>query len=178
MEILIGVAVVAVFLAQIAVVVALVHMKRVRKQKKTAAAPFAPSNVPRGAFHDGKMYFFERAVKTPPLFKLYGEIPQFGMNIFSTASILCGLDEIGVLLDRIDPAEGSYFVVIIDPGSSRTVQFHCDAPDAIEVEISGREFVHSYIGRLVFPGDMKGFVADFMAGYEVIHGFSMKPVDD
>ena len=177
MEIWIGVAVVAAFLAQIAVVAALVQMKRARVQKKTTAAPFAPAKGTDGTLFDGKRYFFERAMKTPPLYALYGEVPTLGMNIFSSDAIPCGLDEIGVLLDRIDPAEGSCFVVVTDGKTGRTVQFHCDAPDRIEAEILGPELDGPWTGRLVFPKDMKAFLTDYFAGYEVIKGFTMKPVE-
>lgn len=172
-------AVIGIFLAQAAVIAVIINHNRTKArakqgynvQKKSMVTPsYAGSE-----YYNGEKYFFEKETKTPPLLKLYGEAPQFGINIYSTQAKKCDIEEISSLLDVIDPGKGSFFFVVSDDITTRTLQFQCDKLDKIDVAITDREKSGYHIGELVFPGDMKHLMKDYFSGVDVIESYGLKP---
>lgn len=175
MDIFIIIFIICAFVGQLLAGIAIVHSYVGKSKKKIAAANFKPANVARNDYFDGKKYFFENNVKKPPFYRFYGEIRQFAMNIPSSEALLCGADELAILLDKMDPAESGFTICISDDKTGKTVRFLCDIPDYIGVEITVIGLPSVYSGKLVFPDDMKTILFDYFAGFEVIKGFALKP---
>jgi hypothetical protein len=174
-------AVIGIFLAQIAVIAVIINHNRTKaraaqdyhvQKKSITTLSYAGSE-----YFDGNRYFFEKETKTPPLLKIYGEAPQFGINIYSTQAIKCDMEEISSLLDVIDPGKGNFFFVISENETARTLQFQCDRLDRIEVSVTDRNKQGYYIGELVFPGDMMYLMKDHFSGADVIERYGLKKGD-
>lgn len=174
MEAFIWIAVLAVFFAQLGVVAVIIQRYR-RRTASLSVRQLRDDEPPvQNDQRSSGRYFFEKEKKTPPLFRFYGEILQFGINVFSTKAFLCDLEELSVLMDDIDPAKGSFFMVITDERRSRTLQFQCDRADSIEVAVSSKDLGSCYTGNLVFAGDMKHFMLDYFKDNDVVSRYLLK----
>ncbi|MHB1454370.1 MAG: hypothetical protein ACYCYM_10520 [Saccharofermentanales bacterium] len=175
MDMVVVIFIICAFVGQLLAGIAIVYSYVSKSKKKIRAASFQPAIISGNDYFDGKKYFFENTIKKPPLYRFYGEISQFAVNIPSADALLCGADELAMLLDRMDPAESGFTIWITDDKTGKTVQFLCDVPDYIGVEITAMGLPSAYSGKLVFPADMKVILFDYFAGFEVIKGFALKP---
>ena len=175
MEVIFGLAAAAIFLSQLVIAAVVVQKIRYRTRMISENKPLKPYKNAVSEFYDGNRFFFEKTEKVPPLYRFYGEIKQFKMDVFSSEAFLCGLDELSDLLDEIDPAMGAFFLVITDERKHKTLQFQCDLPNRIEVIVSDNEHMRAaYQGILVFASDMKHFMMDYFEDMDVISRYSLK----
>lgn len=174
----------AIFVAQLAVIAYIIwnFKNKAKKIKPNSNAVnkvqviTSPSHSIVSEYYDGEKYFFQKDKRSPPLYKVYGEMKGIGINIFSNETISCDQSEISTLLDVLDPWNGNFFLVISEENGTKTLQFEADTPNKIEIEISDKSLRSDYSGVLVFAGDMKHFMEDYFSGQDVIKRYSLKIV--
>jgi hypothetical protein len=104
----------------------------------------------------------------------YGELPQFELNLFSTEEIRCSLDQLDVLLRKLDGTKQGFFVVVSDP-EGNTVQVSCDGiTQTIDAQVSDLRSHRTYEGVLNFTDDIRYLISDYFTGKEIVSRYRLK----